>query len=142
MTIKIKPDVYEAHLTVTRGTLNNDGIPFDMLGRMSRFLQPFESAILDNVEIKDVEDGGDFWRGPDRWEPVIEIHCSDDSSPVMYYGMEEGLHLWFFYLDIPKDRLDYADEFKKLCDRLTRSFDLEWHVERDAHDHGPRYIFS
>jgi hypothetical protein len=144
MTIEIKPAIYEGHLTVTRGTLNTDGIPFDMLGRMARFLQPFESAILDNVEIKDVVDetGAEFWSEPDKWEPTIEILCSADSSPVKYYGMEVGLHLWFFYLDIPKDDPYYAEEFREMCGRLSRSFDMEFTVERDAHDRGPRYIFS
>ena len=142
MTIETMPDFYEAHVHVRRGALHNDGIPFDMLGKIVRYLHPFEKAILDNVEmeVETNEEGEVTWAEPQTYEPIIEIHCSKDSSPVKDYGLEEGIHLWFFYLDIPKNTHNYADKFMSLCDRLTRSFDLEWHVELSMH--GPKYIFS
>ena len=143
MTIETMPDFYEAHVHVRRGALHNDGIPFDMLGKIVRYLHPFEKAILDNVEmeIETNEEGEVTWAEPQTYEPIIEIHSTEKNELNKYYSLEEGIHLWFFYLDIPKDQ-SFADKFEELCYRLTRSFDLEWHVERDAHDNRPRYIFS
>ena len=115
---------YEAHVTVSRGTLNSDGVPFHLLAKIVTSLRFYEPAILDNVRmVEEYEDGDLVWAEPFTYEPVIQIRS--DARMEKAFGLEQGTHFIHLYLDVPKNLQDWTTPVLEAVDLLARYLDEE-----------------
>jgi hypothetical protein len=125
------PEFYEAHVTVTRGTLQSDGVPFHLLSKIIMPLRHFQSAILDNVRMgEEYVDGDVVWAEPFRYEPVIEIRS--DERMERAWGLEQGTHFIHLYLDVPKTLMDWTTPVLEAVDMLARYLDEEHRFDDES----------